>query len=90
MIGGAPVDLGTHVPVHTKVVVGREASDLLLRDARVSRFHASITKRGATYWLSDLGSTNGTTVNGERIAERHLRDGDLLEFGAITIRFEAS
>ena len=40
--------------------------------------------------VEDLASTNGTVVNGERIAERQLVDGDRIEIGNAVIRFEAS
>lgn len=73
------------------VTIGRLGdSTLMLDDRNVSRHHAEIRPQGTGFVLIDLGSTNGTTVNGERVAERQLRDGDLIEFGAIVIRFEAS
>ena len=73
------------------VTVGRLAEcTLMLEDRNVSRNHAEIQPFGTGFKLVDLGSTNGSTVNGERVAERQLRDGDVLEFGAIAIRFEAS
>lgn len=73
------------------VTVGRLGeSTLMLDDRNVSRNHAEIRPQGTGFALVDLGSTNGTRVNGERVSERQLRDGDLLEFGAIAIRFEAS
>jgi hypothetical protein len=73
------------------VTIGRLADcTLMLEDRNVSRNHAEIQPHGTGFKLVDLGSTNGSRVNGERISERHLRDGDVLEFGAITMRFEAS
>jgi hypothetical protein len=73
------------------VTVGRLAEcTLMLEDRNVSRNHAEIQPFGTGFKLVDLGSTNGSRVNGERVAERQLRDGDLVEFGAMTIRFEAS
>jgi hypothetical protein len=73
------------------VTIGRLAEcTLMLEDRNVSRNHAEIQPHGTGFKLVDLGSTNGSMVNGERIAERHLRDGDVLEFGAIKVRFEAS
>jgi len=73
------------------VSIGRLGdSTLVLEDANVSRAHAEIRPHGTGFKLVDLGSTNGSLVNGERVGERHLRDGDVLEFGSIAIRFEAS
>lgn len=73
------------------VSVGRLSEcTLVLEDTNVSRNHAEIRPHGTGFKLIDLGSTNGSKVNGERVAERQLHDGDLLEFGSIGIRFEAS
>ena len=40
-----------------------------------------------SFWISDLGSTNGTLVNGEPVIEKQLGHGDLIAIGANTIRF---
>lgn len=75
----------------TIVTIGRLGdSTLVLEDPNVSRAHAEIRPHGTGFKLVDLGSTNGSLVNGERVGERSLRDGDVLEFGSIAIRFEAS
>ncbi len=51
-------------------------------DSNVSRYHAEVEFRGGDYWLIDLGSSNGTTLNGEAIkGERKLNDGDEIAFG---------
>lgn len=63
---------------------------LVLEDSNVSRRHAEIRPFGTGFKLVDLGSTNGSMINGERVAERQLRDGDVVEFGSLAIRFEAS
>jgi Protein of unknown function (DUF3662)/FHA domain len=63
--------------------------DIVLDDANVSREHAEIRPRGGSWVLSDLGSTNGSTVNGHRIdAPEVLRPGDEIELGTYAIRFE--
>jgi hypothetical protein len=73
------------------VTIGRlPDSTLSLVDANVSRNHAEIRPRGAGYVVVDLGSTNGTKVNGTRITERALVDGDVVTFGSTDIRFDAS
>lgn len=59
-------------------------------DASVSRYHAEIRAKGDGFVVVDLGSTNGTRVNGVRIYERELRDGDELAFGTVLVRFAAS
>ncbi|MFV0523453.1 MAG: FhaA domain-containing protein [Acidimicrobiales bacterium] len=68
--------------------VGRLSdSDIVINDQNVSRRHAEIHVVGDDYELVDLGSTNGSKVNGERIQRRTLADGDQVTFGAITLRF---
>jgi EAL domain-containing protein (putative c-di-GMP-specific phosphodiesterase class I) len=59
--------------------IGRiETVDLQINSSRVSREHAVIVKEGKGYRVRDLGSTNGTFVNGVRIDEAPLADGDLV------------
>ena len=73
------------------VVFGRMPEcDITLNDSNVSRRHAEIRATGDTFTLVDLGSTNGTKVNGVRVAERELLDGDELAFGTIRLIFQAS
>jgi|SRR5215471_11825512 len=66
-----------------RIVIGRgRESDVFLPDYRLSRRHAEIEQRGDAYFLIDLGSTNGTFLNGQRVVgERRLRDGDLIALG---------
>jgi hypothetical protein len=61
-----------------------------LNDANVSRHHAEIRPAGEGFVIVDLGSTNGTKVNGARVGERPLRDGDQITVGATTLHFDAS
>ncbi len=61
-----------------------------LVDASVSRYHAEIRAKGDGFQVVDLGSTNGTRVNGVRVYERELRDGDEIAFGTVRVRFSAS
>jgi len=66
---------------------------LPLNDTNVSRKHAELRSRGEgvdTHWvLVDLGSTNGTLVNGVKVSgEQTLRKGDTIVFGGTTARFE--
>ena len=56
----------------------------------VSRRHARITKGRAGYFVADLGSSNGTTVNGQALVAhkvRLLRNGDKIKVGLVVIRF---
>jgi hypothetical protein len=74
------------------VTVGRlPECTIPLSDHNVSRRHAEIRPGRGAYVVVDLGSTNGTMVNGSRISgEQRLGDGDILSFGSTYVRFEAS
>ena len=63
---------------------------ICLADPNVSRHHAEIRPRGMGFQLIDLGSTNGCTVNGVRVGERDLVDGDEVRLGNTLMIFEAS
>ncbi|MBF6568926.1 MAG: FHA domain-containing protein [Candidatus Binataceae bacterium] len=58
-------------------------NDIVIADASVSRSHAKIHHRRGTYQIQDLGSTNGTYVNGRKIAKHTLVSGDELRFGQV-------
>ena len=62
--------------------------DITLEDANVSRRHAEVRRIGDGYSLVDLGSTNGTEVNGQRIQETALMNGDVISVGTTRITFE--
>src|SRR5437870_45570 len=70
------------------VSIGRDPSnDVVLPDAMVSRRHAVIEYRGSQYFLRDCNSSNGSLVNGDRVSERNLRDGDLVAIGTARLLF---
>ena len=69
-------------------VIGRGAeADLRLADTGVSRAHAEVRLDSGEVRLTDLGSTNGTLVNGRRISTAVLSDGDRIEVGATPLVF---
>jgi hypothetical protein len=71
------------------IVIGRSSDcDLTIDDANVSRRHAEVRRIGDGYSLVDLGSTNGTEVNGQRIQETALMNGDVIAVGTTRITFE--
>lgn len=73
-----------------KVTVGRLADNSLqIEDASVSSHHAELVLEGDHYHLHDLGSTNGTFVNGEATADAILKHGDEVRFGRIETVFSA-
>jgi len=66
-----------------KMLIGREPPvDLIVEDKAASRRHAQVYRKGGKWYLKDLGSTNGTYLDGPlRSAERILWDGDVFKIG---------
>jgi FhaA, N-terminal domain/FHA domain len=72
------------------VTLGRSRQcDVVLSDPNVSREHAEVRPRGGSWVLTDLGSTNGSRINGRRIDRSEVvRPGDQIELGTTLLRFE--
>lgn len=75
--------------VGTECVIGRSIEvDFMVDDAGVSRRHCRVLSTGGAYAVEDLGSRNGTFVNGQRVLQRQaLSDGALLRVGGVEIVF---
>lgn len=74
------------------LTIGREASNAIaINDAEVSRKHAQLVLQGGKYVITDLGSTNGTFVNGQRLTGQHvLQPGEIISLGEqISLLYEA-
>lgn len=70
------------------MTIGRSSScEIVISDARVSREHARITERGQAWVISDLGTSNGTFFEGQRITEAELRDGGHIRVAATMMTF---
>ncbi|MCP3145298.1 FHA domain-containing protein [Pyxidicoccus xibeiensis] len=69
--------------------IGRTSeNDLVLQDHGVSRRHARIVERGGLYFAEDVGSSNGTALNGTKLpGEQQLRDGDRITVGPVEFTF---
>jgi pSer/pThr/pTyr-binding forkhead associated (FHA) protein len=68
-------------------VIGRgRSADLVLNEATISRAHALFGLEAGRPFVQDLGSTNGTLVNGERAERKLLADGDELRMGRLVLR----
>jgi pSer/pThr/pTyr-binding forkhead associated (FHA) protein len=74
------------------LTIGRDATaDVHLDNRALSRRHAQIEKRGAAIWIRDLGSQNGTFVNGQRITDpQALQGGDTIELGRYKLMIEGA
>jgi len=81
---------GKTFPLSGTMLVGRVAGvDIQIEDDSVSRKHAEVEARGRRVVVRDLGSANGTTVNGEPLeGDVELADGDILQFGVVEVAFE--
>ena len=75
--GTAPITLNRNL-----TIVGRKASlcDLVIESASISKIHCAIAKTDGLLFIRDLGSTNGTKVNGQRVTRGALLPGDELAF----------
>ena len=86
--GGAPRTIDVD---GTDLSIGRAAdNDLVLSDGRVSRHHGRLTGRRGTLVYVDLGSTNGSRVNGVAVGELVLGEGDRLEIGDSVVVVEVA
>jgi hypothetical protein len=71
-----------------QTVLGRSQScDVRVDDPNVSRRHAELRQEGTSYWIVDLGSTNGVEVNGKRVQRAKLEDGDTVTLGESELVF---
>ena len=81
----------TYLLEKSEVYIGRDvANDVFINDAEVSRRHARLIQQGGAYLVEDLGSTNGTYVNGQRIGgPSPLHSGDTVYLGEnVSLSFE--
>jgi pSer/pThr/pTyr-binding forkhead associated (FHA) protein len=73
-----------------QVTIGRvDENDLVIEQEKVSRRHAEVVRKGSLFILRDLGSSNGTWVNDEKISELVLQDGDMFRIGQGQVIFKS-
>jgi len=78
----------THRAGDNALRLGRSPdNDLILRDPATSGHHARVERRGEQFWIVDLGSTNGTLVNGDPVQEKELNHGDRITIGQNAVHF---
>lgn len=90
--GELHVSWGDHIGelfcLYNECRIGRGGdNDLVFSDDSVSRHHIVLTKSGSTYRLRDLGSSSGTFVNGTKVQECLLADGDRIQIGSVLLAF---
>jgi len=94
IVQGAAADLGRHTLCETAVTIGRaDDVELPLNDGSISRHHCRVERHEVTghYVLVDLGSTNGTLINGRRVnGHVPLAPGDKIYLGSSVLRFNYS
>ena len=78
-----------HELANSALVLGRSRDcDIPVDDPNASRRHAEIRHENGAYWIVDLDSTNGVTVNGERVKRAKLEPDDTVLIGTTELRFE--
>ncbi len=75
-------------PNDPQITIGRDGSDITLDNPQVSRQHAVIERAGGQHILRDVGSANGTFVNGQRITQHTLVRGDVIQIGAFKLVYD--
>jgi ABC transport system ATP-binding/permease protein len=75
-------------PNDPQISIGREGSEIVLENPQVSRNHAEIIRANGGHILRDVGSTNGTFVNGQRITQHTLTPGDVIQIGAFKLVYD--
>ncbi|MFN8477453.1 MAG: FHA domain-containing protein [Kouleothrix sp.] len=75
-------------PNDPQITIGREGSEIVLENPQVSRNHAVIERVGGKHVLRDVGSSNGTFVNGQRISQHTLAPGDVIQIGAFKLVYD--
>lgn len=84
-----PKEGGPAITLHKAItVIGRSAKlcDLVVNHTSVSKQHCMLVKTDGLIYMRDLGSTNGTRVNGQRVIRGALLPGDLLSFSSVAYR----
>ena len=66
---------------------GSKTSDLAIKDGNISRKHAAVIRRNGTFYIKDLGSTNGIDYKGMRIDNKRIDEGDVFHLCDYELRF---
>ncbi len=83
-------NVGHRYPLFDRTIMGRsETADITLADDRVSGKHCEVVRNANGFTVRDLGSSNGTLVNAQKISEVDLREGDLVQVGYTVFKFQS-
>lgn len=84
--------IGSRLPLdHYSTVGRRDDNTIVIDDAFISGAHAQLTFDHGNWWLQDLGSTNGTALNGAPVRSKvQVRPDDIVQFGRVSVRAELS
>jgi hypothetical protein len=84
-------NVGHKYPLGTVTLLGRsESADITLGDDRVSGRHCEVNRTPSGYRIKDLGSSNGTLVNAQKVNEAELREGDLVQVGYTVFKLQSA
>jgi len=85
---GGGLEQGERFDLIGGLSIGRSRdADVQIEDPNISRRHAEIVQEGSAFWLVDLGSTNGTEVDGKRVQRARLDEGSRFTLGETTVTF---
>jgi pSer/pThr/pTyr-binding forkhead associated (FHA) protein len=79
---------GEEFTVKDEIVIGRKKGDLQLLDDKASNLHAKVYSDDKILYIEDLGSSNGTLVNGEKIEKAEIKAGDVISIGSTLLRVD--
>lgn len=79
---------GNKFNVPLPCTIGRRDADIRIRDMTISKRHASLEASGGRIIFKDLGSTNGSIINGKEVKETELCDGDIVQLGNTTLKIQ--
>jgi hypothetical protein len=89
--GASGMRPGDAIPLFGEMTIGRDDTNgIVIADSSISSEHATVRSTSRGWRVTDLGSTNGTFVNGDKVDGRGLalRSGDSVELGSVVVRFE--
>ena len=89
LVGISEPIIGQTLLIERDMVIGRhQQADIVLQASHISRRHAALVLKEQQLWIQDLGSSNGTFVNGQKVTEQQLSANDEINFESIRFKVE--